>query len=83
MMTACLTDHIRHRFTGSGDGNMEIKVRLYLGDELLDPSDYDKVFIRCDAVDRIVNDIYERNLRYLQTLNAKEEADETKDGDSG
>ena len=58
---------------------MEIKARLYLGDEFLAPSDYDKVFIRCDAVDRIVNDTYERNLRYLQTLNAKGEEDETED----
>ena len=43
---------------------MEFKVRLFLGDRLLDPSDYDKVAIHCKDIDRIVNDIYERNLRW-------------------
>ena len=42
---------------------MEFKVRLFLGDELIDPSDYDKVIINCPDVDRIVNEIYERNQR--------------------
>lgn len=42
---------------------MEFKVRLFLGDQLIDPSDYDKVIIHCPDVDRIVNDIYERNQR--------------------
>ncbi len=42
---------------------MEFKVRLFLGDRLIDPSDYDKVIINCPDVDRIVNDIYERNQR--------------------
>lgn len=45
---------------------MEFKVRLFLGDQLLDPSDYSKVFINCKDVDRIVNDIYERNLRWRE-----------------
>ena len=43
---------------------MEFKVRLFLGDQLLDPSDYSKVYIHCKDIDRIVNDIYERNLRW-------------------
>lgn len=43
---------------------MEFKVRLFLGDRLLDPSDYSKVYIHCKDIDRIVNDIYERNLRW-------------------
>ena len=34
---------------------MEFKVRLFLGDELIDPSDYDKIRINCPDVDRIVN----------------------------
>ena len=38
-------------------------MRLFLGDELIDPSDYDKVIINCPDVDRIVNEIYERNQR--------------------
>ena len=42
---------------------MEFKVRLFLGDELIDPSDYDKIQINCPDVDRIVNEIYERNER--------------------
>ena len=42
---------------------MEFKVRLFLGDELIDPSDYDKIRINCPDVDRIVNEIYERNER--------------------
>ena len=42
---------------------MEFKVRLFLGDQLIDPSNYDKVIINCPDVDRIVNDIYERNQR--------------------
>ena len=42
---------------------MEFKVRLFLGDELIDPSDYDKFRINCPDVDRIVNEIYERNQR--------------------
>ena len=42
---------------------MEFKVRLFLGDELIDPSDYDKIRINCPDVDRIVNEIYERNQR--------------------
>ena len=43
---------------------MEFKVRLFLGDQLLGPSDYSKVYIHCKDIDRIVNDIYERNLRW-------------------
>ena len=43
---------------------MEFKVRLFLGDQLLDPSDYSKVYIHYKDIDRIVNDIYERNLRW-------------------
>ena len=42
---------------------MEFKVRLFLGDELIDPSVYDKIRINCPDVDRIVNEIYERNER--------------------
>ncbi|MBR1565719.1 MAG: hypothetical protein IJ649_03045 [Oscillospiraceae bacterium] len=42
---------------------MEFKVRLFLGDELIDPSDYDKIRINCPDVDKIVNEIYERNER--------------------
>ena len=42
---------------------MEFKVRLFFGDELIDPSDYDKIRINCPDVDRIVNEIYERNQR--------------------
>ena len=42
---------------------MKFKVRLFLGDELIDPSDYDKIRINCPDVDRIVNEIYERNER--------------------
>ena len=42
---------------------MEFKVRLFLGDELIDPSDYDKIRINCPVVDLIVNEIYERNER--------------------
>lgn len=42
---------------------MEFKMRLFLGDELIDPSDYDKIRINCPDVDRIVNEIYERNQR--------------------
>lgn len=55
---------------------MEFKVRLFLGDQLLDPSDYSKVYIHCKDVDRIVNDIYERNLRWREQngLPAPEEA---------
>ena len=49
---------------------MEFKVRLFLGDELIDPSDYDKIYIHCTDVDRIVNEIYERNQRRPETLAA-------------
>ena len=38
---------------------MEFEVRLFLGDELLSPSDYDKVTISNVSIDRIVNHIYE------------------------
>lgn len=37
---------------------MEFKVRLFLGDERLAPSDYDKVIISNVNIDRIVNQIY-------------------------
>ena len=47
----------------SGYPYMKFKVRLFLGDELIDPSDYDKIRINCPDVDRIVNEIYERNER--------------------
>ena len=49
---------------------MEFKVRLFLGDTRIDPSDYDKIYIHCTDVDRIVNEIYERNQRRPETLSA-------------
>jgi hypothetical protein len=62
--------------------NSEIKVHLYLGGKLLDPSDYDKVFICCKEVDWIVNDIYERNMRSLRLLNPTEQERESEEHDS-
>lgn len=38
----------------------KFKVRLYLGDQLIDPSDYDKVYIHCPGVDVMVNQVYNR-----------------------
>ena len=55
---------------------MEFKVRLFLGDQLIDPSDYDKVIINCPDVDRIVNEIYERNQRRPLTLDEIEELED-------
>ena len=49
---------------------MGFKVRLFLGDELIDPSDYDKVIIKCTDVDKFVNEVYERNERRPLTLEA-------------
>ncbi len=61
---------------------MEIRVKLFLGDEFIDPSEYDKVFICCRDVDRIVNDIYERNLRWRDRAENPECEDETETGNS-
>ncbi len=58
---------------------MEFKVRLFLGDELIDPSDYDKVIINCPDVDRIVNEIYERNQRRPLALDPLDVDDEPKE----
>jgi len=38
---------------------VDFKVRIFLGGELVEPSDYPKIVITSPAVDRIVNDIYE------------------------
>ena len=58
---------------------MEFKVRLFLGDELIDPSDYDKIRINCPDVDRIVNEIYERNERRPLTRAELDELDDESD----
>lgn len=60
---------------------MEFKVRLFLGDELIDPSDYDKIRINCPDVDRIVNEIYERNERRPLTRAELDALDDELDGD--
>ena len=60
---------------------MEFKVRLFLGDELIDPSDYGKIRINCPEVDRIVNEIYERNERRPLTRAELDALDDELDGD--
>ncbi len=60
---------------------MEFKVRLFLGDELIDPSDYDKIRINCPDVDRIVNEIYELNERRPLTRAELDALDDELDGD--
>ena len=62
---------------------MECKVRLFLGDELIDPSDYDKIRINCPDVDRIVNEIYERNERRPLTRAELDALDDELDGGLG
>jgi hypothetical protein len=39
---------------------MELKVRLFYDGKLVDPSDYPKIVISNKTIDRIVNDVYER-----------------------
>lgn len=39
---------------------MDFKTRLFLGDRLLEPAEYKHVQIHSQAVDLIVNDIYEK-----------------------
>lgn len=39
---------------------MNYKVRIFHDGKLIEPPDYPKVFISNKTVDRIVNDIYER-----------------------
>ncbi len=39
---------------------MQFKVRMFLGDELIAPSELQNVVIRSKTVDRIVNDAAER-----------------------
>lgn len=41
---------------------MEFKVHLYLNGKQLDPADYEKIIITSPAIDRIVNEIYEKSL---------------------
>lgn len=40
---------------------MEIKVRVFLDNKLIQPSELHKVCIKCPSIDRIVNDIVDRN----------------------
>lgn len=40
---------------------MNIKVRVYLGEKLIEPSELHKICIKCPSIDRIVNDIVDRN----------------------
>ena len=40
---------------------MQFTVRLYLGGQMVEPSDYKNVHICCPTVDKIVNHIYEVN----------------------
>ena len=39
---------------------MEIKVRVFIGEKLVEPSELSKVVIKNPNVDRIVNDIVDR-----------------------
>lgn len=42
---------------------MEIKVRVFIGDQKVEPDDYGKITICNATVDRIVNDIVDRAMR--------------------
>lgn len=46
---------------------MDFKVRIFLDGELVEPSDYSKVVITSQTVDRIVNDIYETSVEDADT----------------
>lgn len=46
---------------------VDFTVRVFLDDELVEPSDYSRLVITSPAVDRIVNDIYETSAENADT----------------
>ena len=52
---------------------MEFQVRLFLDGKRIEPSEYKTIAISCKAIDRIVNDIYEK---YAQLEQEETQADE-------
>lgn len=41
---------------------MEFKVRVFIDGTLIEPSDYQKVVIANQMIDRIVNDVYQTSM---------------------
>ena len=41
---------------------VELKVRIWIDGKLVEPSDYPKVVIANQTVDRIVNDVYQTSM---------------------
>ncbi|MGN0469055.1 MAG: hypothetical protein ACI4GY_10060 [Acutalibacteraceae bacterium] len=44
---------------------MKIKVNIYLGDRLIEPSDLHSLTVKSDTIDRIVNDITDNRVRQI------------------
>lgn len=57
--------------------SMEFKMRLFLNERPLAPGDYGRVIIASPAIDRIVNDIYNKSVQIkIQTSDTNSTSDE-------